>query len=63
MVTAPQTLTPEYLAQRWPRLYHMAEAGSWESVKRHGLLSTTALLDLFEVSGDRTRRDRGSSAT
>ena len=30
----------------------MAEAGSWECVKRHGLLSTTALLDLFEVSGD-----------
>jgi hypothetical protein len=29
----------------------MAEAGSWESVKRHGLLSTTALLDLLEVSG------------
>ena len=29
----------------------MAEAGSWPSIKRHGLLSTTALLDLFEVSG------------
>jgi hypothetical protein len=29
----------------------MAEAGSWESVKRHGLLSTTALLDLFGISG------------
>jgi hypothetical protein len=50
VVNAPQTLTPEYLAERWPRLYHMAEAGSWESVKRHGLLSTTALLDLFEIT-------------
>jgi hypothetical protein len=29
----------------------MAEAGSWPSVQRHGLLSTTALLDLFGVSG------------
>ena len=30
----------------------MAEAGSWASVQRHGLLSTTALLDLFEVTDD-----------
>ena len=29
----------------------MAEAGSWPSIKRHGLLSTSALLDLFEVDG------------
>lgn len=27
----------------------MAQAGAWESIRRHGLLSTTALLDLFEV--------------
>ncbi|HWF50283.1 MAG TPA: hypothetical protein VG294_06520 [Solirubrobacteraceae bacterium] len=51
MVNVPATLTPEYLAERWSRLYHMAEAGSWESVKRHGLLSTRALLDLFGISG------------
>ena len=51
MVSPPQTLTPGYLAERWPRLYHMAEAGSWESVRRQGLLSTTALLDSFEISG------------
>jgi hypothetical protein len=31
----------------------MAHAGSWPSIQRHGLLSSTALLDLFEVSGDR----------
>lgn len=49
-MSVPATLTPDYLAERWPRLYHMAEAGSWESVKRHGLLSTTALLDLFGIS-------------
>jgi hypothetical protein len=29
----------------------MAEAGSWPSIERHGLLSTSALLDLFEVNG------------
>ena len=44
------TLTPEYIADRWPRLYHMAERGSWNSIQRHGLRSTTALLDLFEVN-------------
>ncbi|GAA3061405.1 hypothetical protein GCM10010464_27190 [Pseudonocardia yunnanensis] len=55
-MNVPDTLSASYIAVRWPRLYHMTEAGSWSSVKRHGLLSTTALLDLFEVSGpDRDR--------
>ena len=44
------------LVRRWPILYHMAEAGSWPSIRQHGLLCTTALLDLFEV--DATRRHR-----
>lgn len=39
------------LASYYPRLYHMSHAGSWLSLRRHGLLSTTALLDLFEVNG------------
>jgi len=30
----------------------MAEADTWPKIKRHGLLSTSALLDLFEVCGD-----------
>lgn len=38
-------------AQHYPRLYHMAEANCWPSVRKHGLLSTTALLDLFEIKG------------
>jgi hypothetical protein len=29
----------------------MAEAGSWRSIQQHGLLSTSALLDLFEITG------------
>jgi len=52
-------LSTELLARfskRYPRLYHMAEAGSWRSVREHGLLSTTALLDLFEIDGP-TRRE------
>ena len=31
----------------------MAEDGSWESIRRIGLLSTTALLDRFEIRGER----------
>lgn len=30
----------------------MAEDGSWESIRRHGLLSTSALLDRFEIEGE-----------
>ena len=39
----------EQLIEMHPQLYHMAELGSWPSIERHGLLSTTALLELFEV--------------
>src|SRR5689334_13986459 len=48
-------ITPEQFAAHYPRLYHMAEAGVWPSIERHGLLSTTALLDLFEVNGNQRR--------
>ncbi len=40
------------LISRYPTLYHMAEDKSWESIRRHGLLSTSALLDRFEVEGE-----------
>ncbi len=40
------------LSERFPLLYHMAQLGSWPSIRQHGLLSTSALLDLFEKSGD-----------
>jgi len=42
-------VTPEVLARYYPRLYHMAELGSWEAIRLHGLLGTEALLTLFEV--------------
>jgi hypothetical protein len=42
----------EDLVHYYPHLYHMAEKGSWESIRRRGLLSTSSLLDLFEYSGD-----------
>ncbi|HEY3971578.1 MAG TPA: hypothetical protein VGM18_01160 [Candidatus Sulfotelmatobacter sp.] len=43
------SVTPTELATHYPRLYHMAEGSSWESIQRHGLLSTEALLNLFLV--------------
>ena len=42
-------VSPSELAQLYPRLYHMAERDSWVGIQHHGLLSTEALLDLFEV--------------
>jgi hypothetical protein len=44
------------LIRCYPRLWHVAEDGSWDSIRRHGLLSTTALLDLFDVHGERRYR-------
>ena len=41
----------EQLTALCPRLYHMAEKDSWRNIRRHGLLSTSALLDLFEIKG------------
>ena len=35
----------------YPRLYHMAEVGAWPSIKKHGLLSTRAVLNLHGVAG------------
>ncbi|HZB09628.1 MAG TPA: hypothetical protein VE525_11015 [Rubrobacter sp.] len=44
-------MTVEEFIARYPRLWHMAEAGAWSSIRTRGLLSTTALLDLFEIRG------------
>jgi hypothetical protein len=49
-------VTPEGLADVYPRLYHMAEGGTWGSILKHGLLSTSSLLTLFEVD-DGTRNE------
>ena len=45
-------ITAERLAELYPQIYHMAEDGSWASIRQHGLLSTTALLDLYEIQGE-----------
>jgi hypothetical protein len=35
----------------FPRLYHVTDGGAWPSVRIQGLLSTSALLDLYGVQG------------
>jgi hypothetical protein len=42
-ITAPEII------ERYPILYHMASHGSWPLIQQHGLLSSSALVDLFEV--------------
>lgn len=44
-------MTPENLTARYPIFYHMAEVDTWESIKQHGLLSTSAILDLHNIGG------------
>jgi len=48
-------MTIEELLSAYPRLWHMAMDGSWPSIEKHGLLSTSALLDLYGYSGEKRR--------
>ncbi|MDI1328019.1 MAG: hypothetical protein PSV23_14605 [Brevundimonas sp.] len=58
-------MTPEDLAALHPKLYHVAASDALEGVRRHGLLSTSRLLDLFgtppEQRGAIERRRRPTS--
>lgn len=60
-------MNEDKLVAMHPRLYHMAELGSWPSIERHGLLSTKALVELFEVDERRrltlTRERRPTKVT
>ncbi len=38
------------------RIYHLAEAENWPSIRRHGLLSTTGLLDRAGLRGKQRNR-------
>lgn len=46
----------EELINHCPTLYHMAERGSWESIRGKGLMSTSALLDYYRVKGRRRKK-------
>lgn len=41
------------LAARYPTFFHMAERDTWPSIKENGLLSTSAVLDRYNVQGQR----------
>ena len=41
-------MTPEELASRHPKLYHMTSPGTWPAIKMRGLLPAVALLELHE---------------
>ena len=49
-------MKPEEIAEHYPRLFHMANVGSWPSIRLHGLLSTRALVDLYGIDGDLRER-------
>jgi hypothetical protein len=38
-------VTPEQLVELYPRLFHMANVGSWPAIQSEGLLSTRQLVD------------------
>jgi hypothetical protein len=50
------SISSEDLIAFHPRLYHMAEAGTWPSIRERGLLSTSALLDLYGIEGEERRQ-------
>jgi hypothetical protein len=49
-------MTTDELIKRYPILWHMAEDGAWPGIWQHGLLSTSALLDLHGITGDQRRQ-------
>jgi hypothetical protein len=53
-------VTPEQLIAHCPQLYHLTPTAHVDSIRRHGLLSTSALLDRFGISGEtRSRLEKG----
>lgn len=44
------------LIELYPRVYHMAERGAWESIRQRGLMSATAVLDHLAVEGGERAR-------
>jgi hypothetical protein len=45
-------VSPEEFCARYPALWHMAEEGTWESIREHGLRSTSSLVDLYGLGGE-----------
>ena len=49
-------VTEAELVATYPRIWHMAADGSWPSIRKHGLLSTRALLELHGVEGEQVTK-------
>lgn len=45
-------MTPNQLITAYPRVFHMAEVGSWPSIKQHGLLSSNEVVRRSGAVGD-----------
>lgn len=45
-------MTEDELVRHYPRLYHMAHDGAWPAIKKMGLLSASAMVDAYGISGD-----------
>ena len=54
-------MTPEELAARHPRLYHVTSPGAWEGIARHGLLPAATLAALFGADQTIVERRRPDS--
>jgi hypothetical protein len=54
-IAHPKGVTPKVFSELYPRLYHLAHQDAWEPIRRHGLLSTSSLLDLWGVKGKERR--------
>lgn len=52
MVSVRVGQTIDDLVANYPKLYHMATAGSWPLIQRHGLLTTTHLVQTSGLPGD-----------
>ena len=48
-------MDPKLFYELYPRLYHMAHKDALHGILRHGLLSTSALLSLFEIRGEQRK--------
>ena len=45
-------MTPEELAAKHPLLYHVTDPRNWEGILKHGLMPTSRILSLREVSDE-----------
>ena len=52
---------PAELVRRYPKLYHLTHLANVDSIRRLGLLSTSALLDLFEIESAARRAIEASN--